>query len=90
MREGDWVILAHTDAVVPGAGASLKAGDMQAIKKARLTTFELYNLADDIKQSKDLAKLEPDRLRRMSDRLAALYQEVVAEGPTWKVVETAK
>jgi arylsulfatase A len=85
MREGDWVILAHCGPLPRGAGATLKAGDMEMIKGAKLTTFELYNLHDDLSQTKDLAAREPERVRAMSVRLRALYREVVAEGPVWNV-----
>jgi arylsulfatase A len=85
MRDGDWVLLAHCDPSVKGAGGTLQFGDMDAIKKARLTTFELYNLRDDLSQAKDLAQKEPERLRQMTDRLSALYRDVIAEGPEWAV-----
>jgi len=88
MRDGDWILLAGAGPLPEGAGATLKAGDMDAIKKAKLTTFELYNLRDDLKQARDRAKEEPERLRAMSERLRGLYREILAEGPTWKVVET--
>jgi arylsulfatase A len=85
MREGDWVILAHCGPLPKGAGGSLRAGDMALIKAAKLTTFELYNLHDDLSQNHDLARQEPERLRALSARLRAMYREVIAEGPTWKV-----
>jgi arylsulfatase A len=88
MRQGDWVILAHCTPLPKGAGGSLMSGDMQAIKAAKLTTFELYNLKDDLSQTRDLAKQEPERVRQMSERLRTLYREVIAEGPTWVVPET--
>jgi arylsulfatase A len=83
MRDGDWVVLAHSDAMPKAAGGTFQAGDMDAIKKAKLTTFELYNLKDDLGQTKDLAKKEPDRLRQMSERMQTLWREVTQEGPTW-------
>ena len=51
MRDGDWVLLAHCDPLPQGAGATLKAGDIDAIKNAKITSFELYNLRDDLKQA---------------------------------------
>jgi hypothetical protein len=55
------------------------------IKAARLTAFELYNLRDDLSQTKDRAREQPERVRALSERLRALYREVLAEGPTWNV-----
>jgi arylsulfatase A len=85
MRDGDWVILAHSDALPKDAGGTFQAGDMSALKSAKLTTFELYNLHDDLSQTRDVAKEEPDRLRRMSERMQLLFREVIAEGPAWEV-----
>ncbi len=90
MRDGDWVVLAHCEGLPAGAGASLLPGDMEAIRNAKLTTFELYNLHDDLSQTKDLAKEEPQRLQRLSERLRSLYREVVAEGPNWTMPEAPK
>jgi arylsulfatase A len=87
MRDGDWVILARCDPSVKGAGATLQKGDMEVIKNAKLTGYELYNLRDDLSQTKDVAPAEPERLKQMSQRLVALYREVIAEGPTWMVAD---
>jgi arylsulfatase A len=90
LRDGDWVVLAPCKPLPEGAGGPLKAGDMELIKGARLTTFELYNLRDDLGQNRDLARQQPERLRALSDRLRALYGEVIAEGPTWNVPPARK
>lgn len=83
MRDGPWVLLAHTDMPARGAGGTLQAGDMEALKQARLTTFELYNLHDDLGQTKDLARQEPERTQRLRERMQRLFREVLAEGPNW-------
>ena len=53
------MILAQCDPSVRGAGGTLLKGDMEVIKKAKLTAFELYNFRDDLSQTKDLAQKEP-------------------------------
>jgi arylsulfatase A len=90
LREGDWVLLAHCGPLPKGAGATLRPGDMELIKGARLTAFELYNLRDDLSQTRDLAREQPERVRALSERLRALYREVIAEGPTWNVPAAKK
>ena len=90
LREGNWVVLAHAEPLPKGAGAGLKAGDMEMIKAAKITAFELYNLHDDVSQTKDLAVQEPERVRAMSERLRALYREILAEGPVWNVPAAKK
>ena len=85
MRDGEWVLLAHCTPLPKGAGGSLLPGDMKAIKNAQLTTFELYNLRKDPRQTADIAKQESDRVSRMAEQMQRLYREVIAEGPTWEV-----
>ena len=53
------MILACCDPSVKGAGGTLLNGDMEIIKKARLTAFDLHNFHDDVSQTKDLAQEEP-------------------------------
>ncbi len=85
MRDGDWMILGHWDGAQLSPGGSLHPGDMEIIKSARLTRFELYNLNDDLAQEHDLAAQQPETLRELSAKLVAKYNEVQAEGPVWKV-----
>ena len=66
-----------------GAGGGLKPTDLNFIKNAKLTKFELYNLRTDLAQQSDLAAQEPDRLRELSALLVKKYREVQREGPTW-------
>ena len=85
MRVGDYMILGHWDAARLAAGSSLRPGDMQLIKTAKLIEFELYNLRDDLGQENDLAKTEPERLAKLKAMLVEKYREVQKEGPTWQV-----
>lgn len=84
MRDGDWKLCAHWD--VPAEAMSRGPAHpetVQAIKRAKLTAFELYNLAQDIAEANDLASREPDRLERMSGELRGLFAEIQQECPVW-------
>jgi arylsulfatase A len=88
MREGAWMILGHWDQpLLPESGATLRPGDMEIIKRARLTSFELYHLRADLGETRDVASQEPERLRAMSKRLTDMYTQVIAEGRSWRVPE---
>jgi arylsulfatase A len=87
MRVGDYMILGHWDGAQLPGGASVKPGDSQIIKDAKLSAFELYNLRRDPSQKNDLAAREPERLKELAEQLTARYLEVRAEGRTWKVEE---
>lgn len=83
MRIGDWKILAQlSDPQIKQTGDILAEAQKQ-IKVAELTTFELYNLREDIGETTDLAQKEPQRLAAMSAQLRKLYREVRDESPSW-------
>lgn len=90
MRVGDWKILATLDQpdLTPRADITLQR--QESIKRAKLATFELYNLREDIGETTDLSAAEPERLEKMSVQLRKLYQEVVDESPLWPNWEWAR
>ncbi|MHC4995991.1 MAG: sulfatase-like hydrolase/transferase, partial [Planctomycetota bacterium] len=83
MRIGDWKILAQHDGPKRRNSADITDDDMRYIKTARLTGFELYNLARDIGEAKNLAAAVPERLQSMSQQLKDLHREVQQEFRTW-------
>ncbi len=85
MRIDQYVILGHWDEELLGPGGSLRVGDMQRIKTAKLTQFELYDLQADLTQQHDLAEERPQLLQRYSEMLARKYHEVQQAGPEWLV-----
>jgi arylsulfatase A len=87
MRIGDWKILGHLDQPEPKPAADIRPEDEQALKKAEITTCELYNLRDDIGEKNDRAAAEPERLRAMTAQLRKKYHEVRDECPTWPAWE---
>ncbi|MBD3675730.1 MAG: sulfatase-like hydrolase/transferase [Planctomycetaceae bacterium] len=88
LRDGDWKIVARWDAPhiyyanLPGGG-NVTPTTMKIIKTAQLTEFELYNLKDDLAETKDLSTEHPDRLEKMKQAILARYAEVQKNGPTW-------
>ena len=88
MRVGDWKIIARLTGMDLGPGPDLVQDQMDAVKTAELASFELYNLTDDIGETKDLAEAEPERLREMAEQLGRLYEEVRAESPEWPAWES--
>ncbi|HPA18997.1 MAG TPA: sulfatase-like hydrolase/transferase [Verrucomicrobiae bacterium] len=84
MRVGDWKILATLDKPPQGRPTNdITDADERDFKTAELSTFELYNLRNDIGESKDLATANPDKFRELRGLLERKYAEVRSEGPTW-------
>jgi arylsulfatase A len=82
MRVGDWKILATLDQTF-AATNDISESDEHAFKEARLATFALYNLRDDLGETEDLAAGEPEKLAELRALLERKYLEVRAESPTW-------
>jgi arylsulfatase A len=89
LRSGDWMILGHWDGPMLGPGGSVRAGDCEAIKSAKLVAFELYNLRDDLAEATDLAIQEPEKLGELKELLVKKYAEVQQEGRVWDVPSPA-
>jgi len=84
LREGDWKILGIGEsgpARRPGGG--FRPQDLPLVKDVPLTRFELYNLREDPREERDLWQAEPERARRMAQRLVELDAEVRREAPAW-------
>lgn len=83
MRIGDWKILAKLDREPEARGNDITEQQQTDFKEAVPVGFELYNLKDDIGESKNLAASEPEKLNEMMAKLQAMYLEVRTESPTW-------
>jgi arylsulfatase A len=82
MRVGDWVIVGTLEPGLPKSHA-LTAEQMDFLKRAKLTQFELFNLRQDLAQTRDLSGTQPERFLTMKQRMIKLHSDVVAEGPMW-------
>ncbi|MCI0681436.1 MAG: sulfatase [Gemmataceae bacterium] len=60
IRSGNWMLVRYDTAVESGKKSGKKG-------KAPVSAARLYNLADDIGQTKDLAAEQPDRVRHLQD-----------------------
>lgn len=90
-----WKILAQLeDPQSPGQRLPnlehVNAANEARVKGAGLMNFELYQLADDIGEARDLTAQEPERLARMQAKLEVRYQEVRDTQHIWPVVTTGE
>jgi arylsulfatase A len=82
LRLGNWKILATFDKPAQ-AGTVLNEQTEGDFKSAEPIEFQLYNLRDDIGETRDLAANQPEKFNEMKALLLAKYHEVRAESPTW-------
>jgi arylsulfatase A len=59
---------------------SLRDGPWKLLANAALDQFELYNLADDTGESRNLAGQHPERVRQLAAVMKRLHEEIQAEG----------
>ena len=66
-----------------GGFIAYREGPWKIVVDEALKQPELFNLADDLSETTDLAAREPERLAGMLERLRTLTAEIEAEGPDW-------
>lgn len=64
-----------------GPGGAVRQGDWKLVEWFEDSSVELYNLADDLGEQRDLAADEPDRVKELRAQLHAWQQEVGAKFP---------
>lgn len=75
VRMGDWKLLSHPSEQDEEEIAARRA--RKAPRRVGASTIELYNLAEDIGESKDLVAAEPEKVNELRGRLDAFLQDAV-------------
>lgn len=94
MRVGDYKILANmlpqTDISINDARAPNGVSLMDFIKESELGNFTLYNLREDPSETKELSKVEPEKLSSLRQQLIELHAEIREEGPYYELKSNRK
>lgn len=83
LRDGRWKLCARLTGPEISRGADIEPQEMAAMKAAELTDFELYDLATDIGETRDLAADRPEKLAELKQAMQSIFHDVQAEGPDW-------
>ncbi len=62
---------------------AMRDGDWKILSDSQLTTFELYNLKEDIAETNNLADKMPVELKALKRKLTPLHNQIAAESPNW-------
>ena len=76
LRDGDWKLLAFLDGPQIKQFGDIRDQDQMAIKTQSIAKFELYNLAEDIGETRDRAADQPQRLERMAAVMRRIFKQV--------------
>ena len=82
IREGDYSLVADPDYELSTSNMFDESW-IPAIKAGSYTNYQLYNLAEDPNQTKDLAEADPDRLAAMKVKLLEINASIMADGADW-------
>lgn len=83
IREGRWKLVAGLDTADRKPGGGIPADEIDQIKVANLTDFELYDLENDPSESNDVSDAHADVLGSMTDDMSRLYLEMRSAAPRW-------
>ncbi|MDB4640195.1 sulfatase-like hydrolase/transferase [Pirellulaceae bacterium] len=84
MRDGDYKVLATLNDNKLPRYTNLSEDQFQKAKSAKLTDFELYDLASDPNEKNNLAKNNPAKLNEMKKKLNEGYFELLNDSHVWK------
>lgn len=87
IRDGRWKLTAQLNVADPQPGGGIPADEMQNIKTAELTGWQLFDLQADIGESTDVAAENPAVYQSMKRQLQSMYEEVRSEAPHWPAWE---
>jgi arylsulfatase A len=62
---------------------AMRVGDWKILSTETLSRFELYNLKNDISESRELSKEQPEKLNELKKQLKTVHDQIEAEGPDW-------
>lgn len=94
LRDGDWCLLGYkyliplSESLNEGKLANIKPwhfmpNHMEFAKDLEPDKFELYNLKNDLGQTKNLAEKYPEKVLQMKKQMLDLRNEMVEEGGNW-------
>ncbi len=83
MRHGKWKVLAKLD--LPEKFQNLTTKNFATIKAAQFIDYEVYDMARDIGESKNLLENNPNSKSRLRKKLKMFYQALLEDSHLWEV-----
>lgn len=67
------------DRALSDAKTAMRVGEWKILADRDMESFELYNLAEDMKETNNLAQEKPDQLKEMIEQLREVHQSVLED-----------
>lgn len=90
LRDGRYKLNARLTLPEMRPSGSITKTEMEGMKVAELTGFELYDLKTDIGEEHDIKDTAPEVFERLREAAVQMHHEVRAEGPVWPEWEFAR
>ena len=83
MRDGDWKVLAKLDGGSFDKMVNITRETLDRVTNAELTDIEIYNLSNDMDESKNVSSQNPSVTKELSEKLEKHYRELVTTSHVW-------
>ena len=83
MRHGNWKVLARLDGGKLPKMTNVTSKNRELVREAKLTDVEIYDLAQDIAESRNVAEEDPARTAALKQTLEKQYRELVDGSHVW-------
>ncbi|MFT5126191.1 MAG: arylsulfatase A [Verrucomicrobiales bacterium] len=84
MRDGEWKVLARLEGLPKLQ--NVHQGNVDQVRKAKLTDIEIYRVSEDIGEGTNLAARHPEKAAELGKKLEGLYRELVGSAQVWTAV----
>ena len=81
MRDGKWKVLARMN--FPKT-KTINQKNVSQAKGATLSDFQIFDLSQDIDESKNLAETNPSKLKELQNTMEIQYRELVNDSHVWE------
>jgi arylsulfatase A len=89
MRDGQWKVLAKLNGGKFGKTENVHSGNVEAVRAAELTDFEVYRVTEDIGEERDIAGEFPEETAALKQKLQRLYRELTETSHYWHPADEA-
>jgi arylsulfatase A len=83
MRDGPWKLLAKLDYGKLPKFENINDRNVDSIRSAKLTDFELYHVTEDIGESENLFEQQADQAAALKNKLEAIYHDLAKTSHYW-------
>jgi hypothetical protein len=90
MRDGSWKLLAKINNGGLPRMENINDKTIERIRTATLTDFELYQIAEDIGEEKNVIDQYPKEAARLKQKLEAIYKDLAETSQVWKTTSPAR